>query len=56
MKFIFILALLSLLVFAVASIIKERRFTKIVRYASCGATVVFSLIAGIAAPTCASWA
>lgn len=50
MKFIFILALLSLLVFAVASIIKERRLTKIVRYASCGATVVFSLIAGIAAP------
>ncbi len=50
MKIIFILAILSLLVFAAASILKERKHTKIVRYASCGATVVLSLIAGITAP------
>ena len=49
MKIVFILAILSLLVFAVASILKERKYTKLVRYISCGAAVVLSLVSAIAA-------
>lgn len=48
MKILFILSLISLLVFAVASILKERKYTRLVKYASCGVTVAFALIAGIA--------
>nr|WP_316621312.1 hypothetical protein [uncultured Ruminococcus sp.] len=48
MKIIFILAILSLLVFTVTSILKERKFTKPVRLISCGATVVCSLVTAIA--------
>ena len=48
MKILFILALISLLVFAAASIIKERIHTRTVRYVSCGATVIAFLAAGIA--------
>ena len=50
MKIIFAFAVLALLVFAASSILKERRYSKIVRIASCGAAVVLSLIAAIAAP------
>ena len=50
MKIVFALAILSLLVFTVASILKERKYTKIIRLVSCSAAVVLSLIAGIAAP------
>ncbi len=50
MKIVFALAILSLLVFTVASIFKERKYTKVVRFVSCSAAVVLSLIAGIAAP------
>ena len=50
MKIIFILALLALLVFAVSSILKEFRYSKPVRLISCGAAVVLSLVAAIAAP------
>ncbi|MBQ3330772.1 MAG: hypothetical protein IJG87_06295 [Ruminococcus sp.] len=49
MKIVFAFAILSLLVFAVASILKERKYTKIVRYISCGAAVVLSLVSAIAA-------
>ena len=48
MKIIFILSLVSLLVFAVTSVIKERRYSRLIRYASCAVTVVFALVAGIA--------
>ena len=48
MKILFILAILSLAVFCTASILKERRYTRLVRYLSCGVTVVFALAAGIA--------
>ena len=48
MKIVFILSLVSLLVFAVASVLKERKYTRLVRYASCAVTVVFALVAGIA--------
>ncbi len=47
MKIIFILSLVSLLVFAVAGILKERKYSRLVRYASCALTVVFSIAAGI---------
>ena len=50
MKILFVLALFALLVFAAASIVKERKYTKIIRLVSCGIAVLFSLIAGIAAP------
>ena len=50
MKIIFAFAVLALLVFAASSILKERKYSKIVRIASCGAAVVLSLIAAIAAP------
>ncbi|MBQ3265641.1 MAG: hypothetical protein IJH07_07675 [Ruminococcus sp.] len=50
MKIIFIFAILSLLIFAVSSILKERKYTKPVRLISCGAAVVLSLVAAIAAP------
>lgn len=50
MKILFILALIALAVFAVSSIIKERRFTKITRLVSCSLAVALSLIAAIAAP------
>ena len=50
MKILFAIAIIALLVFAVASILKERKYTKIIRFVSCGAAIVFSLIAGIAAP------
>lgn len=50
MKILFILAMISLAVFAVSSIIKERRYTKIVRFVSCGATVVWAMISAIAVP------
>ena len=50
MKILFILALIALAVFAVASILKERKYTKIVRLVSCGAAVVLSMVAAIAAP------
>ena len=50
MKILFIFAIIALAVFAVASIVKERKYTGIVRYASCGMTVVLSLIAAIAVP------
>lgn len=50
MKILFILALIALMVFAVSSIIKERRYTKIIRLASCSLAVALSLIAAIAAP------
>ena len=50
MKILFILALIALTVFAVSSIIKERRYTKIIRLVSCSLAVVLSLIAAIAAP------
>ena len=49
MKIVFILAIITLLVFAAASILKERKYTKIIRYISCGATVVLSVITAIAA-------
>ena len=48
MKIVFILSLVSLLVFAVAGVLKERQYSRLVRYASCAVTVVFSLVAGIA--------
>lgn len=50
MNILFAIAIISLLIFTVASILKERRYTKIVRVISCAAAVIFSLIAGIAAP------
>ena len=50
MKILFILALIALMVFAVSSIIKERRYTKIIRLVSCSLAVVLSLIVAIAAP------
>lgn len=50
MKIIFILAIISLLVFTAASILKERKYTRIVRLASCGAAVILSLITAIGAP------
>lgn len=50
MKILFILALIALAVFAVSSIIKERRYTKIVRIISCSLAVILSLVAAIAAP------
>lgn len=50
MKIVFALAVISLLIFAVSSILKERKYTKITRFVSCGTAIVFSLIAGIAAP------
>ena len=50
MNILFIFAILALLVFAVSSILKERKYTKPVRYISCAATVLFSLIVGITAP------
>ena len=50
MKLLFIFALLALAVFAAASIVKERKYTKPVRLVSCGAAALFSLIAAIAVP------
>ncbi|MBQ9679806.1 MAG: hypothetical protein IJV48_03870 [Ruminococcus sp.] len=50
MKILFAIAIIALFVFAVASILKERKYTKIIRLVSCGAAIVFLLIAGIAAP------
>ncbi|MEE3491821.1 hypothetical protein [Ruminococcus sp.] len=50
MKILFILALIALAVFAVSSIIKERKYTKIIRLVSCSLAVVLSLISAIAAP------
>ena len=50
MKILFILALIALTVFAVSSIIKERRYTKITRLVSCSLAVALSLISAIAAP------
>ena len=50
MKILFILALIALAVFAVSSIIKERRYTKITRMVSCSLAVVLSLVSAIAAP------
>ncbi len=50
MKILFILALIALAVFAVSSIIKERKFTKITRLVSCSLAVALSLIVAIAAP------
>ncbi len=47
MNILFIISIVSLLVFAAASILKERKNSRLVRYASCGATVIFSLAAGI---------
>ena len=48
MKILFILSLLSLAVFAAASILKERRHTLAVRFISFGVTAAAALIAGIA--------
>ena len=48
MKIIFILSLVSLLVFAVTGVVKERKYSRLIRYASCAVTVVFALVAGIA--------
>ena len=50
MKILFILALIALAVFTVSSILKERRYTKIIRLVSCSAAVVLSFVAAIAAP------
>ncbi|WP_407385597.1 hypothetical protein [Ruminococcus sp.] len=50
MNILYILAILSLLVFTVSSILKERKYTKITRLISCGAAVVLSLVTAIAAP------
>lgn len=50
MKIVFILAILSLLVFTVAGILKERKYTKLVRLISGGSAVVLSLVTAIAAP------
>ena len=47
MKILFIISLISLLAFAVASIVKEMKYTKLIRYASCALTIVFALAAGI---------
>ena len=50
MKIIFILALIALAVYAVSSILKERRHSQKIRFVSCGAAVVLSLITAIAVP------
>lgn len=50
MKILFVFAVLALLALAVASIVKERKYTKMIRCVSCGAAVIFSLIAGIVQP------
>lgn len=47
MKILFILSLLALAVYAAASILKERRFTRVVRWISCGAAVILAPVAGI---------
>ena len=48
MKIIFILSLVSLLVLAVAGVLKERKYSRLVRYAACAITVVFAIVSGIA--------
>lgn len=50
MNIIFALAIISLAVFAAASIVKERKYTTIIRCASCCITVLLLLISAIAAP------
>ena len=50
MKIIFALAIISLLTFTVASILKERRHSPKIRIISCGAAVVLSCVAAIGAP------
>ena len=49
MNILFILSLLSLAVFAAASILKKRRYSDLIRYISCGGTVIFAFAAGFGA-------
>ena len=48
MKIVFILSLISLLAFAVTGVLKERKYSRLIRYATCAVTVIFAIVAGIA--------
>ena len=50
MNILFILGLLMLLTFAVSRIIKEKKYSKIIRIVSCGTAVLFFAITAITAP------
>lgn len=47
MSILFILSILSLTVFAVTSILRERTYSRLIRYITCGAAAVFAIVAGV---------
>ena len=47
MNILFVLAIVCLIAFAVSSILKPFRYTRIVRFASCAGAVIFSIAAGV---------